>query len=633
MGEKSDAALVADALAGEGEAFCALVRRYQDYVYAVAIAVLWDFDLAQDVAQEAFLSAYLNLGKLREPARFAGWLRGITRHTALRALRELERIRAIANEMDDAAEPSAPSPPPDQCAEERERREIVRRALRQLSDKNREAVCLYYVDGFSYSDIAEFLDVTEAMVLGRLQRARAKLRRELKVVKDAFKKEGLPADFAAEVKHLLDAVATQKQEREEAVKRLAEIGAPAVDPLCEALGDVRAPVRLVAARALCAIGDARSLRPILRLLYAEYHDPGWWQERGLFCSGKALGIPGMREAFLDIIREGKWIQQWVAFHALSHAKGDKEVLETIRDIFHDPARTSQMRRAALETLCRLAPESALEFVTEALEGSDLQLRRDGAWLAVKNGLLPPISACLNAFGGDIFWLGRVCAGALVLKHGEEGRKALEQIMRSGTAAGRCTAALALARTGSQEAFEVLKRGLLGEEGDKNWTKAISRTLAQRYGKELAEWIDADKRRLLDVPTVVWTLAKGRSAQIGPMVEELYREGTPSARMAAVRILARQKGQGFLAELRWCLREGSPRKVAQETFWQVYRLGEAAMPTVREMLQSEHWTERKAAVSLLRRWDKLTPGEEKRAKADPHVAVRHAADWHVVRRKD
>jgi hypothetical protein len=55
-----------------------------------------------------------------------------------------------------------------------------------------------------------------------------------------------------------------------------------------------------------------------------------------------------------------------------------------------------------------------------------------------------------------------------------------------------------------------------------------------------------------------------------------------------------------------------------------RLGEAAMPTVRQMLDSDHWTERKAAYCLLRRWKVLTPELRQRGQADTHVAVRHAA---------
>jgi hypothetical protein len=60
---------------------------------------------------------------------------------------------------------------------------------------------------------------------------------------------------------------------------------------------------------------------------------------------------------------------------------------------------------------------------------------------------------------------------------------------------------------------------------------------------------------------------------------------------------------------------------------MYALREAAEPVVLEMLKSDAWTERKAAVCLLRRWGKLTPEQEDRARNDPHVAVRHAAQRH------
>ena len=111
------------------------------------------------------------------------------------------------------------------------------------------------------------------------------------------------------------------------------------------------------------------------------------------------------------------------------------------------------------------------------------------------------------------------------------------------------------------------------------------------------------------------------------MERLYREGTPAVRGAAVRALARLRGEAFLPELRLCLREGRPRKVAQEAFWAMFRLGAAAEPTVRDMLGSAQWTERKAAACLLRRWGKLAPEKEARAEQDEHVAVRHGATWY------
>jgi hypothetical protein len=105
---------------------------------------------------------------------------------------------------------------------------------------------------------------------------------------------------------------------------------------------------------------------------------------------------------------------------------------------------------------------------------------------------------------------------------------------------------------------------------------------------------------------------------------LAAEGERAARAAALRILALRQGTDAIPLLRDCLREGRPRKVAQEAFRRMLELGEDAAPAAREMLGSEHWTERKAAVCLLRRWDLLTDDERAAAVEDPHVAVRHAA---------
>src|SRR5215208_472082 len=59
------------------EAFCELVRIFQDMAYACAYAVLGDFHLAEDAAQEAFITAWQMLGQLHQPEAFAGWFRRI----------------------------------------------------------------------------------------------------------------------------------------------------------------------------------------------------------------------------------------------------------------------------------------------------------------------------------------------------------------------------------------------------------------------------------------------------------------------------------------------------------------------------------------------------------------------------
>ena len=72
---------------GDDESFAAIVRAFQDMAFGYAYALLGDFHLAEDAAQEAFVEAYLNLAHLREPAAFPGWLASIARNLATDHLR------------------------------------------------------------------------------------------------------------------------------------------------------------------------------------------------------------------------------------------------------------------------------------------------------------------------------------------------------------------------------------------------------------------------------------------------------------------------------------------------------------------------------------------------------------------
>ncbi len=73
-------ALIDDVKAGDVYAFTELVRRYQDLAFGYAYAILRDFHLAQDAAQEAFVVTYADIGKLQNPDAFPGWLRRIRPH-------------------------------------------------------------------------------------------------------------------------------------------------------------------------------------------------------------------------------------------------------------------------------------------------------------------------------------------------------------------------------------------------------------------------------------------------------------------------------------------------------------------------------------------------------------------------
>jgi len=633
MGEQTDAELVADVLAGQRDAFASLVRKYQDYAYGTAIGILSNFELARDVVQEAFLSAYRDLRRLREPDRFAGWLHGIARNTALNALRELRRVQELARQMSHEAEPPDPAPTPDRSAEEAERREIVMGALGNLGEKNREAVSLYYVDGLSYADIAGFLDVTEATVQGRLQRGREELRKELRMVKDTFDKEKLPEDFSAEVQRLLGAAAEHGRRGDAAVNRLAHdamerltaIGAPAVDPLCEALGDPSIFVRRAAARALCRIGDARALRPILRLLYAR----DAWRYVKVLGDSRILRIPGMRAEMLRLLDEDDGDERGWAINVLAHAVGDDEVYDRLLALFRDATMPTGLRCQALSALCRLKEGVVGELVCEALAAPPIRRRSGWAWwIALSQGHALPIDLCVPGFAREVAPISRWMAGQLILRHGDEGRAVLDDLLRTGTPDQRAAAAVTLAREHGADVFEALMAELIDGYQHRKWQRIVAREAMHHYADDLIAWVGAEGVPR-DRPALAWVAAKLRIAAGRGSADDILHYGTPASRMAAVQTLASERGAAFIPELRRCLLEGRPRKVAQEAFWQMHRLGDDALPAALEMLASEHWTERKAAVCLLRRWGKLSKEQRLAAASDSHISVRHAAEWHPV----
>jgi RNA polymerase sigma factor (sigma-70 family) len=622
--DRTDAELVSETLAGDRDAFASLIRRYQDHAYGAAIGMLSDFELARDVVQEAFLAAYCDLRKLREPERFAGWLHGIVRNLARRAIRELKQVRSLAKEMGHTTAAVDPSPGPHESAEDAEARGMVLTALERLSDNHREVVSLHYVDGLSYRDIAGFLDVSETTVQGRLQRGREALRREMRMVKDTFDKHKLPEDFSHDVTRLLDLANEAGNERENAVQQLAELGSPAVEPLCEALSDPRIAVRQAAACALCRIGDERALKPILRLLYVKDS----WLHSKLFASGRVLGVPGVRDELLRMLDGDEATELYWAVQILSHVSDDGEVFERLMAVFRDEVRrTVGMRCHALAALCRLQPDRAAELVAEALADPESRRRSGWAWwIATREGYVLPAEVCRSGFTRDMAPNSRRMAGELMLRLGDEGREILEELLHGNSSDERAVAALALARGRGADVFDALMAELLSGYQRRKWQRIVARSVVRHYPDELCAWADANDVPA-DRPHVAWALAKVRIATGRGTPEDLFRNGTPSSRMAALRALAREKGAALIPELRDYLREGQPRKVAQEAFWQMYRLRDASMPAVEEMLTSEHWTERKAALCLLRRWGKLTPELKAQGDADEHIAVRHAANWH------
>ena len=193
-----DAELVRRARAGDKSAFGTLIERYQGAVYGYTYHRLGDFDDAQDVAQEAFLAAYHQLAVLREPAKFAGWLRGIATNHCRRHLRARQREPVSLDAEEIILVDGKPTP--EDRLEENELQLLAARLLAGLTEENRLTMTLRYLDDLSYEEIGRFLDVPVSTVKGRLYKSRKKLEKEMiLMVKRTFDGNKLGGDFAERV--------------------------------------------------------------------------------------------------------------------------------------------------------------------------------------------------------------------------------------------------------------------------------------------------------------------------------------------------------------------------------------------------------------------------------------------------
>jgi RNA polymerase sigma factor (sigma-70 family) len=155
------------------EAFRALVACYQDGAYTYAYAILGDRDLAEDVAQEAFLTAFRSIGGLREPTAFPGWFRRIIRTHCHRLTRGKQLLKMSLDVVDDSPSSAAD---PTEILDHRELQRTVRAAIQALPERERIALLLFYVGGYSLAEIATLLNVPVTTVKKRLQYGRQRLK-------------------------------------------------------------------------------------------------------------------------------------------------------------------------------------------------------------------------------------------------------------------------------------------------------------------------------------------------------------------------------------------------------------------------------------------------------------------------
>jgi RNA polymerase sigma-70 factor, ECF subfamily len=160
MNSKNDAELVHLARAGNREAYGELIRRYQHSIWGLACLLVDDRFEAEDMTQEAFLRAWLNLDLLSDPAKFAPWLRRIVFGVSMDWLRvfrpDLYRLTDVKTEFELSGQSSHSESAFDRLAAI-EFRQRIWDAVARLPPRYRLPLTLFHLDGLSHNKVAEAL--------------------------------------------------------------------------------------------------------------------------------------------------------------------------------------------------------------------------------------------------------------------------------------------------------------------------------------------------------------------------------------------------------------------------------------------------------------------------------------------
>ena len=212
------------------EAFGRLVERFQDMVTACTYDIVGDFHQAQDLAQETFLSAYLELDALRQPAAVGGWLRQMARRKALRLVKE--RMPQADISQIDASPAETPQADGEEDWERHEQEQAVHRAIAALPAHERSVIGLFYLGGYTLKQIAAYLAVPVDAVKKRLQRGRDRLRARMESMEENTAKKRPAADdlFSGQVRDMVEALAPLR-----AYKERDEVAGSEVAPLIKAV--------------------------------------------------------------------------------------------------------------------------------------------------------------------------------------------------------------------------------------------------------------------------------------------------------------------------------------------------------------------------------------------------------------
>lgn len=167
--------LISRCKAGDQDAHYRLYKLYSKSMYNVGYRITRDEAEAEDVLQEAFISAFRNLGSYRGDSTFGAWLKRIVVNKAINALNKRKLETVPEEQGSDLPDADPPTDYGDELTVER-----VKSGIEQLPDGYRQVLSLYLLEGYDHQEIGQILGISESTSKSQLNRAKHRLRESLR---------------------------------------------------------------------------------------------------------------------------------------------------------------------------------------------------------------------------------------------------------------------------------------------------------------------------------------------------------------------------------------------------------------------------------------------------------------------
>ncbi|MBN1520910.1 MAG: sigma-70 family RNA polymerase sigma factor [Candidatus Aureabacteria bacterium] len=184
--KQKDQAVIGRVLSGERDAYEDIIKRYQAKICSVCYSVVHNYADAQDLSQDVFLRAYENLSKFSGKSSFYTWLYRIAKNVSIDFRRKHGKVTKVEliEGLNTGESDKGPSGPREDL-NEKELGKVIREAIDELPEEQKEVIILREINGLSYNEITETLGCSEGTVMSRLHYARKKLAQKLKIYRES----------------------------------------------------------------------------------------------------------------------------------------------------------------------------------------------------------------------------------------------------------------------------------------------------------------------------------------------------------------------------------------------------------------------------------------------------------------